>query len=274
MSQVVEQELQSYIAALQALSSSRSLEAGDFAEFHRCAEAVVGHQFPGANILVLREDGQQIMNTIVPTGAPLPVRTNLGSTREVFTTGHPVVSDLYVGAVVPRPVKAIDVPVTGSNGNVIYTLSLNPNFGIFADIIRRQAIPPHWLITVVDRRGVIIARVPDGGYVRREEAPMPASSLSRYTSCCIWRGAAPAARISGHQSASLASVGACTAAPAFHSANRIGAGRIPIRPARRSPSTRCSAQMPANNNSMCRGNRPVPAMASRRTAAISASDSS
>ena len=74
MSQVIEQELQSYVAALRALTSSRSLEVGDFGEFRRRAEFVVANQFPGANILLLREDGQQIMNTVLPPQVPLPVR--------------------------------------------------------------------------------------------------------------------------------------------------------------------------------------------------------
>jgi two-component system sensor kinase FixL len=179
MSQVVEQELQSYIAALQALTSSRSLEQGDFAEFRRRAETVVAHQFPGANILVLREDGQQILNTILPLGAPLPVRTNLESTRKVFATGRPVVSGVYQGAVGPRPVVAIDVPVTGPDGKVVYVLSLNPRLGVFADLLRRQSMPASWLIGVVDRRGVLIARVPDGGYVGREAAPTLLGPLQR-----------------------------------------------------------------------------------------------
>ena len=72
-------------------------------------------------------------------------------------------------------------------------------------------------------------------------------------------------------SGSRASAGPCRA---YHSVSRDGAGRITSRPASRSPSIRCSAQMLAKINSMCRGYRPAPAMMSRRMAATSASDSS
>ena len=173
MSQVIEQELQSYVAALRALTSSRSLEVGDFGEFRRRAEFVVANQFPGANILLLREDGQQIMNTVLPPQVPLPVRTNLENTRQVFATGRPAVSDLYQGqgAVAPHAVVAIDVPVTNQDGKVAYVLSLNPRLGVFAEILRRQSMPPSWLAGVVDGRGVVIARVPDGGYVGQTAAP-------------------------------------------------------------------------------------------------------
>jgi PAS domain S-box-containing protein len=69
----------------------------------KLAETIVAQEFPGANILLLTEDGQQVMNTILPPDAPLPVRRNLESTRQVFATGRPAVSNLYQGAVGPRP---------------------------------------------------------------------------------------------------------------------------------------------------------------------------
>ena len=104
-------------------------------------------------ILLLKEDGQQVMNTILPRGAPLPIRGNLESTRQVFATGRPAVSNLFQGAATPRPVVAIDVPVKDPNGAVIYVLSLNPNLETFAEIIRRQHLPASWVVAVIDRRG-------------------------------------------------------------------------------------------------------------------------
>jgi hypothetical protein len=93
-------------------------------------------------------------------------------------------------------------------------------------------------------------------------------------SCYIDHSAEPAARISDRQLAWLELAEPYKASPACHSANRIGAGRSKISPASRRPSTRCSAQTLAKHNSMFRGNRPAPAMMSRRMAAISASDNS
>src|SRR6266851_3920834 len=172
MSLVVEQELQARIAALQALTVSSPLQGGDLAGFRAQAETVVAQQFPGANIVLLKEDGQQVINTILPAGAPLPVRPNLESTRQVFTTGRPAVSNLYQGAVGPRPVVAIDVPVKAADGTVIYVLSLNPRLDAFAEAIRRQQTPDTWVISVFDRRGVIIARVPNADrFVGREASP-------------------------------------------------------------------------------------------------------
>src|SRR5216684_2425685 len=172
MSLVVEDELQARIAALQALAVSHPLEAGDIDGFRAQAETVVAQQFPGANILLLKEDGQQVMNTILPAGAPLPVRPNLESTRQVFATGRPAVSNLYQGAVGPRAVVAIDVPVKGPDGSVAYVLSLNPRLAVFADAIRRQDLPATWVVSVFDRHGVNIARVPNADrFVGHEASP-------------------------------------------------------------------------------------------------------
>src|SRR6266851_2647313 len=178
MSLLVEQELQARIATLQTLTVSHALQAGDLDEFRAQAETVVAQQFPGANILLLKEDGQQVMNTILPPDAPLPVRPNLDSTRQVFATGRPVVSNLYQGAVGSRPVIAIDIPVKGPDGTVAYVLSMNPRLEMFAEAIRRQDLPATWVVSVFDRHGVNVAGVPNGDrFVGREASPNSLGSL-------------------------------------------------------------------------------------------------
>ena len=81
------------------------------------------------------------------------------------------VSGIYQGAVGPRAVVAINVPVTNDDGKVAYVLSLNPSLGVFANVVRRQSMPASWFMGLVDRRGVLISRVPDGGYVGQKAAP-------------------------------------------------------------------------------------------------------
>jgi PAS domain S-box-containing protein len=162
MSQLVEEELQARIATLQTLALSPSLQAGDLASFRREAEAVVAEQYPGSNILLLRRDGQQLVNTILPPGAPLPVRPNLEAVEQVFATGRPAVSNLYASAVGSRAVVAIDVPVKAADGSVLYSLSIHPQLGALAEVIGGQRLPASWLVAIFDRSGTTIARLPDG----------------------------------------------------------------------------------------------------------------
>ena len=63
-----------------------------------------------------------------------------------------------MGAVGPRLVVAIDVPVKRDDGSVAYVLSSNPALDDFDAILRRQRPPQGWLAAVYDRRGVTVAR--------------------------------------------------------------------------------------------------------------------
>jgi PAS domain S-box-containing protein len=178
ISLLVDQELQTRVSALEALAVSRSLADGDFAGFRTKAAAVVARQFPGANILVLREDGQQLVDTLVPPGVPLSVRPDMESTTRVFQTDRPAVSNLY--QVATRPVVAIDVPVESGDGKIAYVLSLSPRLKAFTDVIGRQQLPATWLTAVLDRRGVVVARVPNGDrYVGREASSSALAHLLR-----------------------------------------------------------------------------------------------
>ena len=172
MSLLVDEQLQGRIEALQALAVSRELEVGDLDVFRTKAEEIAAEQFPGGNILLIRADGQQLLNTFRPLATVLPVRRDMESTRHVFASGLPAVSNLFRGTVDGRPVVAIDVPVRGPDGSVAYVLSLNPGLKSFGEIIEHQDLPANWLVAVFDRHGVTIARTPDGDrYVGQEPIP-------------------------------------------------------------------------------------------------------
>jgi two-component sensor histidine kinase len=161
IAQAVDNAIRTRIAILEVLALSRSLAVGDIAAFRNEAEAVVARQLPGAAILLLREDGQQVMNTEQPLGAPLLPRTNLENQRQVFATGRPSVSNLHPGIVVRRPTIAIEVPVRRADGSISHVLALNPALDAFNRVIERQPVGDDLVIAVMDRAGVRVARVPD-----------------------------------------------------------------------------------------------------------------
>ena len=163
LSAVVAQELQSRMVALQVLALSPALHSDDvdIAAFRAQAEAVIVQQFPGSNVVLLRRDGQQLMNTLLSRGASLPKRPTMQWTRQVFETGEPVVSNFYMGAVGPRPVVAIDVPVKRADGSVAYVVSTNPRLEDFEEIVHRQRFPASWVISIIDRGGTNLARTPN-----------------------------------------------------------------------------------------------------------------
>jgi signal transduction histidine kinase/CheY-like chemotaxis protein len=158
LSLAVEKELQARIAVLEVLALSRPLRDGDLEGFRAQADTVVAQQFPGSNILLLRDDGQQIFNTLLPQGARLPARQNLGTIKAVFATGRPAVSDTFIGLVSHRYVISIDVPVRRADGTISHVLSVNPQIDAFDQAIRSQRLPESRLISIFDRQGANVAR--------------------------------------------------------------------------------------------------------------------
>lgn len=167
----VEGELGTRIAILEVLAGSHPLAAGDLDTFRAQAEVVLGRQGPSASIALLRQDGQQVMNTAVPPGAPLPVRQNRENHDRVLQTGLPSVSDFYPGVVARRLIVAIEVPVRQPDGSIGLILAMAPSLAVFDKVIVRQVPNERWIITILDRKGIGLARVPGVDYLVDQPAP-------------------------------------------------------------------------------------------------------
>ncbi|HEY9567441.1 MAG TPA: cache domain-containing protein, partial [Thalassobaculum sp.] len=168
----VHQAVQARLVALRVLALEPELQTGDFAGFHRTAQALIANELPGASVLVLGHDGRQLMNTVAPAGMPLPPRKSLDSLRRVFQTGQPVLSDLFTGALTDTPVVAIEVPVKRRDGTVVYDLVLNPTPNAFLAPIHDPASTAA-VTTVYDRAGVVVTRSSERSEHIGRKAPEP-----------------------------------------------------------------------------------------------------
>lgn len=157
--QTVDADLNGVQSTLQVLAASRQLAVGDLRAFYAEAQALLPTQI-GSNIVVHDRSGQQLINTIKPYGAPLPRETDLRMIDRVLETGKPVVSDLFSGPVTGRLVIGTSVPVF-VDGEITYLVGM----GLFSDrlgeVLRRQKIPPGWIVSVLDKTGTIGARTED-----------------------------------------------------------------------------------------------------------------
>ena len=157
ISAAVDRELENTTAAMELLASSPSLAVGDLAAFHQQAtEAAKVLDVNGA-IVLLDATGQQLVNTQRPFGEPLPRRTNLESLDQIFETGRPQISNLYVGVSINRPLLAVDVPVF-RNDEVVYDLSTAVTPDSLSALLAEQQLPRDWLASISDRKGTIVAR--------------------------------------------------------------------------------------------------------------------
>ena len=142
--------------SLELLAGSQSLTKGDLQlVYQRGSDLVklgIGH-----NVVLSDETGQQLINTIRPFGQPLPRHGNMDQLRRVFETDKPVISDLYIGGVLRRPLIGIDVPVT-RDGKVVYVLSAGMLPENLDKILVNQQLPSGYIAAIIDRSGTIVAR--------------------------------------------------------------------------------------------------------------------
>ena len=170
MVQAVDQELIGVQSALEALATSPYLESGDLRGFYDQAREAL--RFAAVNNVVLTDrGGQQIINTLRPLGAPLPLHGDPELLRRVLTTGKPVVSDVFLGAVTRKPLIDVEVPVL-AHGQVVYSLAM----GIFPErlneILARQNIAADRVVAIFDGAGTIVARTPNPEqFVGKKGAP-------------------------------------------------------------------------------------------------------
>ena len=160
MMYAVDRELQSTTSALQVLGLSLALQRDDFPAFRAQVGAFLGQYPPGTTVTVATRDGQQVFNSAIPAGAPLPLRSDKATVEAVFTTSRPVVSNVYTSVFLNRLIFTVDVPVV-REGEVAYALSFNPPLERFSDILHQQGVQDGWVTSVFDRAGVNVARTPN-----------------------------------------------------------------------------------------------------------------
>ncbi len=158
-------------AGARALASSPSLAREDFAAFYREARAAVG-QGP-LYVSLLDVHGNQVLNTAQPYGVPLPPPTGaaLVAVRDVLAGGRPRVSDLMPGGANGQFQVAMDIPVAAASGSR-YVLEVWLHARDLSAQLPAGGVPRGWLISVLDRNGVTLARNqrPEQ-YVGSEPAP-------------------------------------------------------------------------------------------------------
>ncbi|GEM_PF-1022867 len=152
----VDRDLAHIQSALQVLATSPYLAEGNLRGFHGQAREILRH-FPGADIILADETGQQQVNSYRDFGTALPKRGNLTVVRKIFETGTPVVSDLFLGAVTKRPLIGVDVPVI-VDGKVIYDLAMTLPAERLAASLSQQHLAPGWVGSLLDPSHVIAAR--------------------------------------------------------------------------------------------------------------------
>jgi PAS domain S-box-containing protein len=156
---LVDAEFSATAASMEILSSSAELNSGDFEAFHGRAKVVL-KQMNANNIVLMDASGQQIVNTAVPYGQPLPKTPNIEQLRAVMTTGKPQISNLFMGPALRQPVITVAVPVY--QGDVVVqslVAVLLPDQ--IQKLLLSQRLPKDRIVAIFDRSNNIVALTGD-----------------------------------------------------------------------------------------------------------------
>jgi hypothetical protein len=100
---------------------------------------------------------QQLLNTLRPYGAPLPMTSAPEVMRAVFENGKPVVTDVIFGKVAQRFIVAVAVPVLREN-KVAYALDMSFGPERLTQLLHRQQFPVSWVAGILDRHRAVVGR--------------------------------------------------------------------------------------------------------------------
>lgn len=152
----IERHLQVYLETLHGLADSQELRAGNLSAFYGLAKRRSARQSDGVWVVLADATGQQVVNTLVPYGAPLPVRPDMDTVREVLTRRAALVSNVHPGIVAKVPLVTVSVPALRGE-QPAFELMLAVPTDIWRRVLAEQHLPDEWIATLTDRAGAVIA---------------------------------------------------------------------------------------------------------------------
>ncbi len=149
----IDRDLQAKIVMLETLATIGSLEARDYALFYERAKKL--KDFAGVDISLRDLSGQQLANTRVPWGTPLP-RNLFTIDDEAVASKMPAVSGFVEGLVAQRPIYLISLPVV-EDGGIAFLVHMTIDLAQLNDFLKGD-IAAGQIAGVFDRNNIVLAR--------------------------------------------------------------------------------------------------------------------
>lgn len=153
----VDRDTAGLVSVLQTLATSQRLRDANFDSFD--AQARLVRDAVGLEILLRRPDGQQVINTGVRRGAPMPSSVLPFDNEIAAGSQRAMVSGIIVGAMPRDATYAVAVPVQ-NEGEVSFILSFTVPVARLQAIIVRESVEG-WTTGISDREAIVLARIPD-----------------------------------------------------------------------------------------------------------------
>jgi PAS domain S-box-containing protein len=172
----VDREVETSLAALNALATSSDLDPPDLRRFYEQARLVRQAYRRWLTVALVDPSGQQMLNLLHPLGSPLPSVAGLEAFQRTLRTGEPQVSDLVMGPTAGRWVIAVTLPLL-RDGKIRHVLVAVMTPESFASVLAAGHIADGTVGTIVDRKGNVVATTQ--GQVQQVGKPAPAGFAAR-----------------------------------------------------------------------------------------------
>jgi len=153
VSNSVDREILAYTRIGETLAASPLLQSRSFSSFDLQVRQMLGLQ--GWFIVLTDRNGQQIVNTSMPAGAPLP-KVDMTRLGQVIETGKPRVSDLFY-SLTKVPLVGVQIPVI-VGGETAYVLTVAVPTEVFTPLLAQSVGQVGWRLEIADSMGRVIAR--------------------------------------------------------------------------------------------------------------------
>jgi two-component sensor histidine kinase len=147
--------LQEMATTLRLLVTSPELEKGDLQAFHNRAQAAL--RSGSLYVLLVDTEGQQLLNTRVPYGAPLGQTSDMESLKAALASRGITASGVFFGQTSQRWVFNVLLPLPEELQRFGAALIITRNADEMNALTTTQGLPPGWTAAILDNAGRVVS---------------------------------------------------------------------------------------------------------------------
>jgi len=157
IARAIEPVITSMMTTVSLLASTEELANGDLEAFHRRSQLALRET--GQFVIVVDGGGKQLLNTRADYGAPLSQISDKDGFSRAIKSGHPVVSNFFIGKTSGKWVFNILKPVEVSGSSDTHVLITTMNADNLASAVSELPLPDGWMATIMDGDSNILAPI-------------------------------------------------------------------------------------------------------------------
>lgn len=180
VAQYLEQRIQMAVSSLNALGLSDAAQRGDLKLLYDDAKRVVdGNADIFRAVSLVNREEELLFVTSLPFGAETFTTREILAVRQVFKTGRPNVSGIFVAPASPKALVAVSVPIR-QKGNITFCLRMLLTSASISEMLGSVVTSEGWVAVLADPGGNLLARNFNAErFVGRRVAPVALEALHR-----------------------------------------------------------------------------------------------